>query len=221
MPKKIIELSPKDTNYIKRVALAQNIVNISGDELVQYFRNRKLRILYNPATKDLTRCAQWLDNIVCGKSEQNLICYQDDVFLLVASSEWKAVKDIDSISNVNAEQLTQMHYLAVPKTHDLKSILDLNAEHVHLLEHIKTTIIEQLCSLYKFNANEIVLFFHYPPSAPHLHIHVKTLTSIKNARSLHTNIINCHPIDQVIKNIRDENDYYQTHTIPYVKILHQ
>jgi diadenosine tetraphosphate (Ap4A) HIT family hydrolase len=217
----IIYLSKRDISYISAMTQAQTMVDVTSDNMVKYFRDRRLRIIYTPQLKDLTRCATWLDKIVDGKSEQNLICYQDDTFLMVTSSEWGEVQDIDNIANVRMDQLNKMHYLAIPKTHALKTILDLNADHIPLLEHIKSTVLMQLQFLYKFNEEDIVLFFHYPPSAPHLHIHVKTRTSISNARCIQTNIFNCHPLDQVINNIKKESNYYQTHIIDYVKIIYQ
>jgi m7GpppX diphosphatase len=74
--------------------------------------------------------AQWVYNIIDGKSEQERILLQTDQFIILPDIMWDG-KSIESL-----------HVLGLVKSHDIHSIRDLKSEHIPILESLleKTTV---------------------------------------------------------------------------------
>ena len=81
--------------------------------------------------------AQWVYNIIDGKSEQERILLQTDQFIVLPDIMWDG-KAIDSL-----------HVLALVKSHDIRSIRDLKPEHIPILESVmeKTMVMFDLHSI--------------------------------------------------------------------------
>ncbi len=74
--------------------------------------------------------AQWVYNIIDGKSERERILLETDQFIILPDIMWD-VKAIESL-----------HVLGLVKSHDIHSIRDLKPEHIQMLESLleKTTV---------------------------------------------------------------------------------
>lgn len=74
--------------------------------------------------------AQWVYNVIDGKSERERILLETDEFIVLPDIMWDGKAD-DSL-----------HILAFVKSHDIHSIRDLKPEHIPLLEAVlkQTTV---------------------------------------------------------------------------------
>jgi m7GpppX diphosphatase len=80
--------------------------------------------------------AQWVYNIIDGKSERERILLEDDQFIVLPDIMWDG-KAIDSL-----------HVLGLVKAHDIHSIRDLKPEHIPMLESILAKTIVRLIGLF-------------------------------------------------------------------------
>jgi m7GpppX diphosphatase len=68
--------------------------------------------------------AQWVYNIIDGKSERERILLETDQFIVLPDIMWDG-KSIESL-----------HILGLVKSHDIHSIRDLKPEHIPILESL-------------------------------------------------------------------------------------
>ena len=147
----------------------------------------------NVLPKALLSNNQWLDDIIEGRKEQELILYQDNDFILLISDKW-----IDN-------NLNHLRILSFLKNKKLRSIRDLTNKNIKLLEKVKNKSCEVINKKYNFTEDQLKIFFHYRPSVWQLHLHFVNLnytlrsSSIEKAFEYHS----------VIENLKLISDYYK------------
>ncbi|UJR15991.1 hypothetical protein I4U23_002910 [Adineta vaga] len=143
--------------------------------------------------------AQWVYNIIDGKSERERILIENDQFIVLPDIMWDG-KANDSL-----------HILGLVKSHDIHSIRDLKPEHIPLLESLLETTKEFISSKYGISSKTIRAFFHYPPTFYHLHVHFTTLQN----RLCGCEVERAHLVEDVIDNLKLQSNYYQMKTLYY------
>jgi len=147
----------------------------------------------NILPKALKSSKQWLDDIIEGKKEQELILYQDKDFILLISDKW------------TDNNIDHLRILAFFKQNNLRSIRDITSKNIKLLEKVKNKSCEVIKKKYNFTEDQLKIFFHYRPSVWQLHLHFVNLnytlrsSSIEKAFEYHA----------VIENIKLVSDYYK------------
>ncbi|CAF3369675.1 unnamed protein product [Rotaria sp. Silwood1] len=143
--------------------------------------------------------AQWVYNIVDGKSERERILLETNEFILLPDIMW------------DGKAIESLHLLALVKTHNIHSIRDLKSEHIPMLESLLEKTTNFISSKYDISPKTIRAFFHYPPTFYHLHVHFTTLQN----RICGCEVERAHLLQDVIDHLKLKNDYYQTKTLYY------
>lgn len=135
----------------------------------------------------------WIYNIINGVSEQESILYRDDKCLIIPSYVW------------NGKNIDKLHLLCIPTDITLRSIRSLDSSHIGLLEYMKNITCNIITSKYNVDLCYIKIFFHYSPSAYHLHIH---FVNTHNTET-HSSVEYSHELNNVIFNLSIYSDYYK------------
>jgi m7GpppX diphosphatase len=143
--------------------------------------------------------AQWIYNIIDGKSEQERILLETDQFIVVPGSMW------------DGKAIESLHILVLVKSHDIHNIRYLKSEHIPILESLLEKTTDLISLKYGVSSTNIRAFFHYPPTFYHLHIHFTTLEN----RLCGCEVERAHLVQDVIDHLKLQNDYYQTKTLYY------
>ena len=150
----------------------------------------------------------WIDNIINDESEleRRIVdkkCPQNG-FIILPDYKW-----------TDESNLSGLYLLVIPRRKDLWSVRDLTAEHLPLLKEMRKDLMDQIFSEDKHKYqypngtailyNHLRVYFHYPPTYPHLHIHV-TLASSQSSCAAGQAIL----LDEVIDNLESvSSDYYK------------
>jgi m7GpppX diphosphatase len=170
-----------DSNHLRR--FDKKIIRESFEDYLRYLLKRDIK-------KD-----QWIYNIIAGISEQESVLYRDELCLIIPTYMWDG-KNID-----------KLHILCMPIDVSLRSIRSLNSSHISLLEHMKQKTIEIITNKYNLDEHYLKMFFHYQPSAYHLHIHFVNI--MNHESSQRSSIEYSHELNSVIFNLSICDDYYQ------------
>jgi m7GpppX diphosphatase len=151
----------------------------------------------------------WIDNIIKDESEldRRIIdkkCPQTG-FIILPDYKW-----------TDESNLSGLYLLVIPRRDGLWSVRDLTGEHVPLLKEIKRVLKEEIFSEIKHKYNypdgsavlysHLRVYFHYPPTYPHLHLHVTLASSSQSSCSAGQAIL----LDEVIDNLENvSSDYYK------------
>jgi len=158
-------------------------------------QSQQLQWVYNILEKNRDKCNE-VDRILFedGDAERG--------FMLLPDLKWdqKDPRALDLLLLVNRR--------------DLHTVRDLNSTHLPLLENIVQSVPKFVRKKYSVEGKELRLFFHYPPSHYHLHIHV-TSTNVSAGCQTERAIL----VQDVIENIKMRADFYQSRTLPLS--LHQ
>ena len=119
-------------------------------------------------------------------------------FVIAVDPKWEDWSDIE-----------QLHLLLVARQGNIHSLRDLHGGHLPMLEfwqhHANRIVFEN----FNLAPSELQMFLHYPPSVPHLHIHICHRNG-RDVRKPKVNILN-----NVINNICRDNHYYQKATLKF------
>lgn len=152
----------------------------------------------------------WIDNILADQSEmeRRLVDKKcpETGFIILPDYKW-----------VDEGNLGGLYLLIIPRRTDLWSIRDLTGEHLGLLMDIRKELIETALPKFKYPDgsplpyHHLRVYFHYPPTYPHLHIHV-TLASAQASCAAGQAVL----LDEVIDNLKGvSSDYYKSlRTLP-------
>lgn len=143
--------------------------------------------------------AQWVYNIIDGKSERERILLETDQFIILPDIMW------------DGKAIESLHILGLIKSHDIHSIRDLKPGHIPILESALEKTTEFLSLKFNLSPKTIRAFFHYPPTFYHLHIHFTTLQN----RTCGCEVERAHLVQDVIDHLKFQKDYYQTKTLYY------
>jgi diadenosine tetraphosphate (Ap4A) HIT family hydrolase len=173
---------------------------------IKYF-NRKPIMRYKTETyKDYVELinnlkpenTMWIEKILNGDREQEKILYRNDEYIVVR--DWKF--DIVDTDNYNIEDF---HLLGIPNK-NIKTMRDIRVEDIQLLDKIKCKCLEISEIVFGIDPSMIKMYFHYPPSVYHLHIHF-TWICLKDST---VNFERAFDYDTVIKNIKLDPEYYKS-----------
>jgi hypothetical protein len=152
---------------------------------------------------------EWIKKIIDDCAEQDKIIYRDVDFIIVR--DWKF--DVTYSDKTKSFEdgfkpifnFKELHLLGIP-TINIKSIRDIEFNHIPILDKIKNEGIKACEELLGIDKDHIKIYFHYPPSTYHLHIHFTWV----GLNDLSTNFERSHEYDAVIKNIKLDNSYYKS-----------
>ena len=174
------------------------IVPILPEDEKKYIYKNKIKIyetykdykahLFKMKSQDLT----WVYNIFNKTQDSEEIYYENDDIVLMPDLKW----DKKSIKN--------LYCLAIFKN-KIYTIRDLNSSHLKLLKRVKNTVTKIIKKKFGINENYLRMYFHYPPSFWHLHLHINLIKN--NHNGISTDV--AWTLDNVIQNIELVNDYFQ------------
>lgn len=151
----------------------------------------------------------WIKKIINNESEQDKVIFRNDEFIIVR--DWKFSVKYSDKDNVLEDgfkpifDFKDLHLLGIPCI-NIKSIRDIKLEHIPLLDKIKKEGIKVCENIFGIDENQIKIYFHYPPSTYHLHIHF-TWIGLNN---LSTNFERAYDYDSVKQNIKLDPNYYKS-----------
>lgn len=151
----------------------------------------------------------WIQKIVGGEAEQSKVLDRNDRFLIVRDWKFDVEHDDDGIATYKKEDI---HLLGIP-VERISSIRDIKPEHIPMLDEMKDLTLEICEEMFNLNRSEIKIYFHYPPSTYHLHVHY-TWAGLNDST---TNFERAHDYDMVVKNIQLDPNYYRE-SMRYVKM---
>jgi hypothetical protein len=134
----------------------------------------------------------WIHGIIDGRAEQDKVIHHDDEFLLIPDYVW------------DSETLGQLHVLGIVKDKSLMSLRDIGLQDLDMLKRIRETGLLIINQIYGLPDDKVKMFFHYPPSTYLLHIHFTHADVFDSG----TSVERAHNLDDVIKNIGLDKDYY-------------
>ncbi len=170
------------------------------------------RTITRPFYEELRQAGQvaWIQNILDEKNELERRLFDskcpESGFIILPDYKW-----VDE-SNVNA-----LYLLAIVRSNDLWSVRDLTSSELTLLLSIRQeikNIFDAQAARYKFPDGSPVLyehlriFFHYPPTYPHLHTHIVLAGS--SAMSAGAAVGQAILLEDVIENLRLDSEYYRS-----------
>ena len=145
---------------------------------------------------------EWIENILADQSEmeRRLVDKKcpETGFLILPDYKW-----------IDESNLSGFYLLVIPRRKDLWSLRDLTGDHLPLLMDIRKELIENALKKYKYpdgspiEYDHLRVYFHYPPTYPHLHIHV-TLADSQTSCAAGQAVL----LDEVIDNLANVSPNY-------------
>jgi m7GpppX diphosphatase len=147
----------------------------------------------------------WLRDILSKKAEADRIVAEDEDpstgFALLPGMHW------------NERNAGELYLLSFVRRSDLRSIRDLRPEHLPLLRNMRDkglAAIQQRCGI---PASRVRLYFHYPPSFYHLHLHFVHCDNIQVKVLRGQQAGRAHLLEDIITNIELCPEYYLRATL--------
>ncbi|KAL6121010.1 m7GpppX [Nucleospora cyclopteri] len=134
----------------------------------------------------------WLERIITGESKGEKIYVQDEHILVIKDIKWNEEND-------------DFYLVCFFKDNKLKTIRDLND--TNLLRKCKRKIIDFCVKTFSCKEEDICMCFHYRPSYNRLHMHVINIS--RNLKWLKINGFRNILLDDVIRNIEIDKEYYK------------
>ncbi|VDO60229.1 unnamed protein product [Schistosoma margrebowiei] len=165
--------------------------------------------------KDLT----WIDNVVAGIAEQDRTLHNDADemfgFTLVLDYRWDGLR------------IQELHCLGIAHDRKLTCLRDLRSCHVPMLKRILQLGRDTLFHKYSksetsdnqmsgdnpkiiLSKDQILAYVHYPPTFYRFHIH---FVHIDSGDNYGTNACRAHILEEVIRNLEQDDLYYANRTI--------
>ena len=143
----------------------------------------------------------WIQKIIDGVTELDKMIERNDEFIIIR--DWKFDIEYDSEGN-GTYRKTDLHLLGIPNN-KIESLRDIDIAHIPMLERIKEQLLKTSEQVFGLKQDEVKLYFHYPPTTYHLHIHC-TWTGLSDST---VNFERAYDFDSVIKNIQLDQNYYK------------
>ncbi|CAH8673846.1 unnamed protein product [Schistosoma rodhaini] len=165
--------------------------------------------------KDLT----WIDNVVAGIAEQDRTLHNDTDemfgFTLVLDYRWDGLR------------IQELHCLGIAHDQKLTCLRDLRSYHVPMLKRILQLGRDALFRKYSksetsdnqmsgdnskiiLSKDQILAYIHYPPTFYRFHVH---FVHIDSGDNYGTNACRAHILEEVIRNLEEDDLYYANRTI--------
>ncbi|KAA3671238.1 m7GpppX diphosphatase [Paragonimus westermani] len=154
--------------------------------------------------RDLT----WVENILNGTAERDRVLFTDEDpsngFTLVLDYRW------------SGERIQELHCLGIVRDLRLTCLRDLRARHIPMLERILSDGRRLLAAKYNtdqppgiVSEDQILAYLHYPPTFYRLHVHFVHI----NTGDSGTGAARAHLLEEVIRNLQLDSDYYAKRVI--------
>ena len=150
----------------------------------------------------------WIRKIISGEAEQEKVMEKNDEFLVVRDWKFDITHDEEGNAIFDKEKL---HVLGIPIA-QIGSMRDIKTEHIPMLIDIKERGVELCREIFGVQRDEIKIYFHYPPTTYHLHVHF-TWVDLSDST---VNFELAYDFDTVMRNIKLDPNYY-AEPMKYVK----
>lgn len=203
---------------IKRVSSNQNITNYvvngtlvavhSGAQSTYEMKSHtKYEIVAEtPALYQLHQSSkaepEWVKAIFDGSAKEETIYIDKPGYKVLPDFKW----------DYNPEHLYLLIMFSDP---GLRSIRDLRIEHSDTIKQAVADAKQWAYRQYKIDTDQLLCFFHYWPSAWRLHIHVQHIGS--PIKGLNTQAGRAHLVEDVLRNISYDSEYYNKATLTHVR----
>lgn len=167
---------------------------------------------------------EWIRQIIDGSSEQDKVLERGHDYVIVRDWQFDVTyEDPYSSADENSQKSLyekkmifnkeKLHILAIPSDPNvvIRSIRGIAPEHIPMLQNMKERALTICETMFDMDRNEVKVFFHYPPTSYHLHIHFVWLGMNDSS----VNFEKAFDFDAVIRNITLDRNYYQG-TMRYV-----
>ncbi|ELP91401.1 scavenger mRNA-decapping enzyme DcpS, putative [Entamoeba invadens IP1] len=175
------DIDKNKPHYFKMVTETQEMYNTKTNQFIENMPQTEFK---------------WIYNILDGVSEQENVLFKTHDFLAVLDMKW------------DRQRKEEIYGLVLVEDRKLHSVRSLDGSHIEMLERIRDDTIECLSEKYGVNKNEIITFVHYLPSFWHFHVHFCSIYS-PLFKSANVNIGKAIMLDDVIQNLKLDNDYYK------------
>ena len=145
----------------------------------------------------LDKNTKWIRDLVYNQSEENLMFFRNDLFVICKDIVWKD-------NNPN-----NFYILAIP-VKNIKNIRHLNADHLSLLKEMQNQIID-IAFTFGIKKERLYMFFHYHPSYYFLHLHACVIDNDILETKYHRHYF----LDDIIENITSDSEYYKNQTLKF------
>lgn len=136
---------------------------------------------------------KWIDNILDKSVSSENILYENQYCVFCPDLKW------------DRKNMDNFYGLIIMKNNDICCLRDLDGEHVNMLEYIREDILGFIKKTYDIDEEDIRMYFHYPPSFWHLHIHVNLVKNKHEGLSPDF----CWNLWDVIQNLKLDEDYFK------------
>lgn len=151
---------------------------------------KNLQWVYNILDKNAEKCNE-VERIVFEDSDPK------SGFLIIPDLKW------------DCHDIKQLNLCVLVNRRDIPTLRHLNSDHLPLLENILNKSLKEVSSKYSVPEKQLRLYFHYPPSHYHLHVHI---TSTFNGFGCNTE--RAILLSDVIENIKLKCSFYADRTMP-------
>jgi m7GpppX diphosphatase len=153
---------------------------------------------------------KWIRKIISGEAEPEKILERNDDFLVARDWKFDLSHDEEGHAIFDRENL---HILGIP-VKQIGSLRDIELEDVPMLNKMKEKALELCREIFDVQRDEVKIYFHYPPTTYHLHIHF-TWVDLSDST---VNFERAYDFDTVIRNIQLDPNYYRE-SMKFVKYV--
>ncbi|CBY07301.1 unnamed protein product [Oikopleura dioica] len=160
--------------------------------------------LHQPFISSQLHSLQWVYNILdknrekCNEVDRIVVEDPDPKtgFLVVPDLKW------------DGKDTKQLNLCVLINRRDIPTVRHLNSDHLDLLENILDKSSKEIAAKYKIPEKQLRMYFHYPPSHYHLHVHI-TSTFFGQGCNTERAIL----LTDVIENIKMKSSFYAERTM--------
>jgi Scavenger mRNA decapping enzyme C-term binding len=150
----------------------------------------------------------WIKKIISGDAEQEKVLERNSEYIV--ARDWKFDISLDEDGNATFKR-EDLHILGIP-IEQIGSIRDIEPDQIPMLNEMKEKALYICEETFGMKRDEIKIYFHYPPTTYHLHVHY-TWVGLDDST---TNFERALDYDTVMRNIALDPNYYRS-PLKYVK----
>jgi m7GpppX diphosphatase len=143
----------------------------------------------------------WIQKIIDGEAEREKVLERRDEYLVVRDWKFDIKYNKEGNAIYNREDL---HLLGIPMER-ICSMRDIEHHHIPMLNKMKEDALICCENIFGMNREEIKIYFHYPPSTYHLHVHFVWI----GQDDATVNFDRAFDFDTVLRNITMDSSYYR------------
>jgi len=147
----------------------------------------------------------WIKKITLENKYPEQVIYRNNDENIIILYTMKYLKNINNIK--------EFHIITFSNDLNLRTIRSLGSEHIELLENLKKITLNIIEKNFELDISDIKIQIHYVPSTYYFHIHFMNKEIEDSKNSIH----NIYDLDQVIKNLEENTDYYKKNILIKIK----